>query len=267
MKSMKNSSTWRFFLLTFIFFMAAVTIITAIFAHRIYQNERSHLDKNLILLEQVYLPFFTPALRSGDFKSLEEQISGIVQSPYISRVELRTNDGQFLSAGSPADPSLEQVSNNIVYVDEKNAGNLGKLTLFVTEEQIKADVWSSVLLIFLLYQSLALAFSGIIALVFHFMTGRHLLAFSSFLESDDPRRSGTLFSLNWEKARNDELQMLEEHFNRMRSRIGQYVEEIQGLKDLMQYIISHDPNGILVLDNELRYIFVSEKYLYCSENS
>jgi len=116
-------------------------------------------------------------------------------------------------------------------------------------------------LIFLLYQSLALAFSGIIALVFHFMTGRHLLAFSAFLESDDPRRSGTLFSLNREKARNDELQMLEEHFNRMRSRIGQHVEEIQGLKDLMQYIISHDPNGILVLDNELRYIFVSEKYL------
>jgi PAS domain S-box-containing protein len=36
---------------------------------------------------------------------------------------------------------------------------------------------------------------------------------------------------------------------------------VQGQKELLGYIIRHDPNAIAVYDNDLRYIFVSERYL------
>ncbi|MDD3333544.1 MAG: diguanylate cyclase [Proteiniphilum sp.] len=262
MKNMKKSSTWRFFLVTFASFVVAVTVVSAIFGYFIYKNEKQHLENNLMLLEEVYVNYLVPTLQNSDYKSLEKQIEGIVGFPHISRVEITTEDGQFFSAGSPENRELQRFAHNLVFVGEETARNLGTLHLFVSGEQIRADVINSVRLIFLLQLSLGLALSGIIALFFHLMTGRHLLAFSVFLENDDPRRNGKLFSLNRKKARNDELQMLEEHFNRMRGRIGQYVEDIQELKDLLQYVIRHDPNGILVLDKELRCVFVSEKCLF-----
>jgi len=261
MRSMKTSSTWRFFLVTFAAFVIAVTVVSGIFGYLIYKNEKQHLENNLMLLEEVYVNYLVPTLQSGDYESLETQLEGIVRFPHISRAEITTEDGQVFSAGGPENPELERISHNLVFVGKDAARNFGKLHLFVTGEQIRADVMRSVSLIFLLQLSLGLALSGIIALVFHGMTGRHLLAFSAFLENDDPRKKGKRFSLNRKKTRNDELQMLEEHFNSMRSRIGHHVEEIQELKDLLQYVISHDPNGILVLDRELRCVFVSEKCL------
>ena len=261
MRSMKTSSTWRFFLVTFAAFVIAVTVVSGIFGYLIYKNEKQHLENNLMLLEEVYVNYLVPTLQSGDYESLETQLEGIVRFPHISRAEITTEDGQVFSAGGPENSELERISHNLVFVGKDAARNFGKLHLFVTGEQIRADVMRSVSLIFLLQLSLGLALSGIIALVFHGMTGRHLLAFSAFLENDDPRKKGKRFSLNRKKTRNDELQMLEEHFNSMRSRIGHHVEEIQELKDLLQYVISHDPNGILVLDRELRCVFVSEKCL------
>lgn len=261
MRSMKTSSTWRFFLVTFAAFVIAVTVVSGIFGYLIYKNEKQHLENNLMLLQEVYVNYLVPTLQSGDYESLETQLEGIVRFPHISRAEITTEDGQVFSAGGPENPELERISHNLVFVGKDAARNFGKLHLFVTGEQIRADVMRSVSLIFLLQLSLGLALSGIIALVFHGMTGRHLLAFSAFLENDDPRKKGKRFSLNRKKTRNDELQMLEEHFNSMRSRIGHHVEEIQELKDLLQYVISHDPNGILVLDRELRCVFVSEKCL------
>jgi PAS domain S-box-containing protein len=38
-------------------------------------------------------------------------------------------------------------------------------------------------------------------------------------------------------------------------------EKLQQSHDLMQYIIRHDPNAIAVLDNDLRYIYVSRRFL------
>ena len=261
MKNMKKSSTWRFFLVTFASFVVAVTVVSAIFGYFIYKNEKQHLENNLMLLKEVYVNYLVPTLQSGDYESLETQLEGIVRFPHISRAEITTEDGQVFSAGGPENPELERISHNLIFVGKDAARNFGKLHLFVTGEQIWADVMRSVSLIFLLQLSLGLALSGIIALVFHGMTGRHLLAFSAFLENDDPRKNGKRFFLNRKKPRNDELQKLEEHFNSMRSRIGHHVEEIQELKDLLQYVISHDPNGILVLDRELRCVFVSEKCL------
>ena len=38
-------------------------------------------------------------------------------------------------------------------------------------------------------------------------------------------------------------------------------QELQESRDLMELIIQHDPNAIAVLDDELRYIFVSDRFL------
>ncbi|MGI6789972.1 hypothetical protein [Aminivibrio sp.] len=74
-----------------------------------YKNEKQHLENNLMLLEEVYVNYLVPTLQNSDYKSLEKQIEGIVGFPHISRVEITTEDGQFLSAGSPEKPRTATV--------------------------------------------------------------------------------------------------------------------------------------------------------------
>lgn len=40
-----------------------------------------------------------------------------------------------------------------------------------------------------------------------------------------------------------------------------YEQEIQNWQQLLSYVIKHDPNSIAVFDNEMKYIFASNKYL------
>jgi len=55
--------------------------------------------------------------------------------------------------------------------------------------------------------------------------------------------------------------MLVDHFNSMRERIHNYLGEIREWRDLMHYVIQYDPSAIMVLDRDMKFIFVSDKLL------
>jgi diguanylate cyclase (GGDEF)-like protein/PAS domain S-box-containing protein len=101
----------------------------------------------------------------------------------------------------------------------------------------------------------------VMAWVFYTVIGRHLSRFASFLQKDNPAENDSSFSLDSKTSRKDELALVVDHFNDMRQKMRRSILEIQEWHDLMDYIIRHDPNAIAVYDRDMRYIFVSWKYI------
>ncbi|HON33964.1 MAG: HD domain-containing phosphohydrolase [Thermovirgaceae bacterium] len=261
MRNWRNTSTWKLFL----YFLAGFVLLSAIltvFLHQFIQRiEKDHLDRNITRVEEVYLPFLIPALWITDYGSLQGQIEGIVDFDYIERVEVRDDRGEVFSAGAEARPSLDVITRNLVYVNRGRSQDIGSVSLFIDRDEFAARVFKRVRVLFFLQLLLSVVLATIIAWVYHRVIGRQLFRVAEFIQADDP--AGPARGLTLEKTSRQpvELRFLVDHINKTRGRMESYITEIQEWRSLLQYIVRHDPNAIFVLDRDMRFIFVSEKYL------
>ncbi len=124
-----------------------------------------------------------------------------------------------------------------------------------------AQIVKWVKLMLLIQFLLSLVLSLVIAGVYHLVIGGQLFRLARFVKTDDLTGLQEVFRLQRPSQKGDELQLLVDRINEMRGMIGRHISEIQEWRDLLQHVIQHDPNAIMVLDKDLRFVFVSEKML------
>ena len=261
MRNWRNTSTWKLFLYFFTGFVLLSVIVT-VFLHQFIQRlEKDHLDRNITRVEEVYLPFLIPALWITDYGSLQDQIEGIADFDYIERVEVRDDRGEVFSAGVEARPSLDVITRDLVYVNRGRSQNIGSVSLFIDRNEFAARIFKRVRILFFLQLMMSVVLATIIAWVYHRVIGRQLFRIAEFIQADDPAGPARGLTLEKPSRQPAELRFLVDHINKTRCRMESHITEIQEWRNLLQYIVRHDPNAIFVLDRDMRFIFVSERYL------
>jgi len=261
MMNWRRSSTWRFFLYTLSGFVLVSIVVTGILGYYLFRHESGHLERNVEQVEEIYLPFLIPALWVTDHESLQSQIEGIVKFSYIDRVEVRNDEGDVFAAGADPEPSLEVISHDLVYSNRGQYRKIGSISLFVDRNELFSHIFEWMGSLFLLQLLLAVALSSVMAFVYHMVIGRQLFRLAGFVKSADLTDPGKVFKLEHPSRQGDELQLLVDHINEMRGSVRSHILEIREWRDLLQYVIQHDPNAIMVLDRDMRFVFVSERLL------
>jgi len=261
MSDWRSSSTWRFSVYVFCGLLAVVALLTATHAYFLHRREHANLNSSLLQVEKTYIPLLVSSLWITDYMTLQGDLEGMVEFNYIDRVEVLDEKGAAFSAGKGPDAFLDAVSTDLVYSYRGSDIKVGTMTLFLNRMAMHREVLDNVLVVLYIQLVAVTLLSAVIGGIFHFVIGRRLLRFSRFIQHDDPSGEGMPFESGDGVSRRDELQNLVDRFNEMRKRVAGHVDEIREWRDLMQYIIRHDPNAIAVLDRDLKYIFVSERYL------
>jgi diguanylate cyclase (GGDEF)-like protein/PAS domain S-box-containing protein len=228
----------------------------------LYRQGKNHLDENLSQIEDIYIPRLVYGLWVTDYESIGSQIESIVNLNYIEGIEIRDGETErTFSAGTMDSAGLEVLSWDLVYTYKNEQRNIGSMSLYIDGTAIIGDALKTALWFFILQALLSLLLAGVIAGAFHMAIGRHLFRLALFLRDDDPVSHNHPFVLQWSGQRKDELAMVVDHFNEMRGRIARDVSEIRQWRDLMEYIIRYDPNAIAVHDTDMKYLFVSDRYV------
>lgn len=261
MRNWRRSSTWKLFLYFFIGFVLLSVVVTVFLHQFIKRFESDHLERSIARVEEVYLPFLVPALWITDYESLQGQIEGIVHFDYIDRVEVQDDRGKLFAAGSELHPSLEVITRDLVYVNRGQSQDIGSVSLFINRNELAARVFERVRILFFLQLLMSVVLSSIIAGAYHRVIGRQLFRLAEFIKGDDPASLAKKFNLERPSRQPAELRFLVNHINKTRGRMESHITEIQEWRNLLEYIVRHDPNAIFVLDRDMRFIFVSERYL------
>jgi signal transduction histidine kinase/DNA-binding response OmpR family regulator/HPt (histidine-containing phosphotransfer) domain-containing protein len=223
----RNSSTWRFFKYSLACFAIIVVIVTAVYAAVTHHREHEYLEDGLENIDMTHVPALVSSLWITDYGEVQRIMEGISRFRYIERVEVKERDGEVFVSGPEADPSSAVISRELVYTYKGASIPIGSLSLFVSERRLHTFVLESALYLVAVGLFLSVILSGVIAGAFHMAFGRHLYRFAQFIRSDDPTRFGTEFALGRKAGRQDELQLLADHFNEMRKRISTYVNELE----------------------------------------
>jgi len=258
----KSSSTWKFFLYALIGLLAVAILFSAAYGWFLYRQEKNHLDENLSQIEDIYIPRLVYSLWVTDYESLQNLAVSMAGFKYVEGIQIRDNEtDRTISAGSMEEPELEVLSRDLVYTYKEEERIIGSLSLYVDRAGIGAGALRAALGFFALQALLFFILAAIIAAAFHVAIGRHLFRLALLLRDDDPVSDSRPFTLKRSGKRKDELAMVVDHFNEMRGRIARDVGEIREWRDLMEYIIRYDPNAIAVHDTDMKYLFVSDRYV------
>jgi len=225
--SWKNSSTWKFFLNTLISFLVIVIFVTVAYYYFLNENEKTNLNNNISHIIEDHTPFLVSSLWITDYNAIHQHLGVIARIKYIDRVEVEDEDGTIFYTGEEAKPFYKIISHDLIYNYRDEQKKIGVLKIFTNERNIRAEVIKNTAFILLIEIVLSLILAAIIAAIFYSFIGRHLLQFAQFLEDDDPQKESCSFNLERASSRNDELQILVDHFNKLREQLGCYITEMR----------------------------------------
>jgi diguanylate cyclase (GGDEF)-like protein len=223
----KYSSTWRFFLYTFFSFIIIIALVTGVYYFSLNRVEINELANNLLHIQEGHVPFLVTSLWITDYEGIRQQLGVIAKLNYIERVEIKDEEGTVFYTGSEKNPSFDINSQDLFYTYKGEEKKIGVLTVYINRKEMKADIIRRTLLLFLIELIFSLILASFIAGIFYLLIGRHLLQFAQFIEDDNPQKGSFLFNLERTSPRNDELQILVDHFNRLREQIRGYIAELQ----------------------------------------
>lgn len=223
----KNSITWKFFLYTFFSFIIIIALVTGVYYFSLNRVERNELANNLLHIQEGHVPFLVTSLWITDYEGIRQQLGVIAKLNYIERVEIKDEEGTVFYTGSEKNPSFDINSQDLFYTYKGEEKKIGVLTVYINRKEMKADIIRRTLLLFLIELIFSLILASFIAGIFYLLIGRHLLQFAQFIEDDNPQKGSFLFNLERTSPRNDELQILVDHFNRLREQIRGYIAELQ----------------------------------------
>jgi signal transduction histidine kinase len=225
----KHSISWRFFLYALACFMAIVLSFSTGYALVSYHQEMSHLEEDLENIASVLTPELITNLWVTDHAAVERIIDGMTRFRYVSRAEARNEEGTVFAAGDPLDPTWKVKSRELTYEYKGRSLPIGSLSLFIDQRRMVGDVMRSVLVFLELQIFLSFFLAAVIATAFHQIVGRHLKRLTRFIKADHPTQFDQAFSLRRRKPLQDELQLLVDHFNDLRHKIGSYVDKMQAV--------------------------------------
>ncbi|MFH1135468.1 MAG: PAS domain S-box protein [Pseudomonadota bacterium] len=227
MMNLRSSSTWKFFKYSLFCFLAIVAIITTIYCFSTYKRQNEGLNDALRILDKSHVPALIAGLWVTDHDDVQKVMNSITLFRYIERVEVQNDAGRVFVSGADPDPGLETATKELSYTYKDTSIPIGFLKLFINKRRMLLDALEDAALILAVQIFLSLILAAVNAGAFYLAFGRRLFRFARFIGSDEPTVFHQSFSLERRSKRNDELQLLVDHFNALRARISSYVLEIE----------------------------------------
>ncbi|MDY7029474.1 MAG: histidine kinase dimerization/phosphoacceptor domain -containing protein [Spirochaetota bacterium] len=229
------SITRKYILYTFILVFTLGLIIYPLEMYSSYRREIERVNHQLQQVRDSHIPFLISSLWLTHYDLLQQQIDAIARFSHIDAVTVTDDEGNLFTAGSTAAPNLRVNREALMYNYQGSTIEIGELTLYINEQQIRRDVYREELGFILFHFVLALLIGALISYLFHALAGKHLRRLSDAMRDDSVSSFTTPITLDRKKRHDDELEYLTDSINAMRSRLRTQLEE----KDLLLREVHH----------------------------
>lgn len=229
------SITRKYILYTFILVFTLGLIIYPLEMYSSYHREIERVNHQLQQVRDSHIPFLISSLWLTHYDLLQQQIDAIARFSHIDAVTVTDDEGNLFTAGSTAAPNLRVNREPLIYTYLGSTREIGELTLYINERQIRRDVFREESGFILFHFVLALLIGALISYLFHALAGRHLRRLSDAMSDDSGSSFTTPISLDRKKGHDDELEYLTASINAMRSKLRIQLEE----KDMLLREVHH----------------------------
>ncbi|MGC9312289.1 MAG: sensor histidine kinase, partial [Sediminispirochaetaceae bacterium] len=229
------SITRKYILYTFILVFTLGLIIYPLEMYSSYRREIERVNHQLQQVRDSHIPFLISSLWLTHYDLLQQQIDAIARFSHIDAVTVTDDEGNLFTAGSTAAPNLRVNREALMYSYQGSTIEIGELTLYINERQIRRDVYREESVFILFHFVLAILIGALISYLFHLLVGRHLRRLSDAMRDDSVGSFTAPITLDRKKRHDDELGYLTDSINAMRARLRDQVEE----KDLLLREVHH----------------------------
>jgi signal transduction histidine kinase len=254
----KNSIAFRFSLFVFLISLFFGICFSSFEIYQTFQENKELAAHSIEQIEESHIPFLVASLWLTHRELIQDQLNAIAKFNYIAGVGLKDDDGFHFHAGSVDHNEMPKYKTRELIYNYKNTDiKVGDLTIFIDYKKIREDTVKREISTFILFCLQAIFTAIIISFVFRKMVGQHLEQFSDFLVRYTKKPFKTVFALDRNKLRKDELSSvvdsfnvlidsLNSHMNEQERLIGQLDSNRQALaisnKELehFAYVASHD---------------------------
>lgn len=230
---MSIAKRFALYALLIVVFLSSIFIIVEFILS--YNRELDRMTGYIEQIQKSHTPFLISSLWLTHYNLLNSQLESIVEFDYIERAEVIDDDGTLFSAGKAGTPTLDKHTEELLYAYKENDVYVGKLTLFIDNRQLRADIISQEIPSITFHLSLAVLIALTVAFLFQHMIAKHLHKITAFMKHDDYSSLDTPVSLDRRIRHNDEVAYLSASFNDMRKRISNHIDE----KELLMNEVHH----------------------------
>ncbi len=248
-ENLKTRSLSRQLIVTIILFSSLITLIlTTIQLYLEYHRDTDAIDARLQQVESSYQRSIENAIWDLDKKQIQVQIDGIHELPDIEYAEITSDSGLFLSSGTRIQSKKTKVRQyDLSHTQEEMNYPLGVLTVVANLESAYDRLLNRLGTVLL---SNALK-TFLVALFITFLLKRkvirHVENVSTFLSQLGANKLDQQFNLNRKKSQNgqrDELDILENSVNQLRSNLAHSLSDIQAAEKRYRWLLRNSDEFI-----------------------
>ena len=207
-----------------------------------YRTNIASMHDTLSQIEASYSSSLTSSLWTYDHALVQSQLDGIANLIEIEWAEIETEDGSIWTAGERSSTYTLQEQVPLFYSADDHVTTLGQLTLLSSIDSIYWSLAKKFAVILFLNLIKTLCMSVIIIYLFHRIVGRHLIGLAANLEtlSLDEKSPDFHLRARWKRSDDDELDLLVNAFNVMRTNIHASYETLADYRDGLEIALQKE---------------------------
>ena len=198
-----------------------------------YRTNIASMHDALSQVEASYSSSLTSSLWTYDHALVQSQLDGIANLIEIEWAQIETEDGSTWSAGERRSTYTLQEQVPLTYSADNHVTTVGQLTLLSSIDSIYWSLAKKFTVILFLNLIKTLCMSVVIIYLFHRIVGRHLIDLAANLKtlSLDEKTPDFHLRTRWKRSDDDELDLLVNAFNIMRTNIHASYETLADYRD------------------------------------
>jgi len=180
-----NLDLTRKFIISLVSFSLTITILlSAIQAYNEFQHEKETIHKNIQLIEETSLPSLEQAIWIADDELVESQLQGILKSPFIHYVEIKSTYGKTISLGEKGlVKHVFKSVNKLAYKNLDAINELGLFTIFASEDSLYEKLSYRLLNTLILNTTLIFLVAVFFYILFSNLIVKHIASIVDYLQT------------------------------------------------------------------------------------
>ena len=205
-------------IVTLTIFSSIVTLaLTAFQVYSEFNRDLDRLEQRIAQMKDGFAAALTTSLWTNNLLLVRRQVEGMRSLPDIVYVEVRTNDGEVVSAGEQPSDRVVAHRTSLLFVDQGQARNVGTLTLIASFDGIYDQLADRVWLILGSNAAITLLVMVFLFFLVQLLVTRHLERIARHLSAIKPEQEPVPLRLERSENGRDELTTMVESLNEMQA--------------------------------------------------